>query len=44
MKTIRFSLSQAHATVDRFHVTKMMGDAVDQIRRREMRSQNQKKI
>lgn len=35
---------QARTTVDRFHVTKMMGDAVDQIRRREMRSQNQKKI
>ncbi len=34
---------QARTTVDKFHVTKMMGDAVDQIRRREMRSRDCKK-
>jgi transposase len=35
---------QARTTVDKFHVVKMMGDSVDQIRRREMRSKDRKKI
>lgn len=35
---------KARLTVDRFHVVKMMGDAVDTIRRREMRSKDRSKI
>lgn len=35
---------QARTTVDKFHVAKMRGDSVDQIRRREMRSKGRSKI
>lgn len=35
---------KATTTVDKFHVVKMVNDAVDKVRRREMRSKNKKKI
>lgn len=37
------AFAKATTTVDRFHVMKMAGDAVDQIRRRENRSRDRKK-
>jgi transposase len=38
------SFPEAQTTVDKFHVVRMVNDGVDQVRRREMRSKDRKKI
>lgn len=40
---MREAFPRASTTVDKFHVVKMMGDAVDTVRRREMRSADRRK-